>query len=73
MAMISKAMIKFGYKFQFQIPFQFYRTAEKVETCNGNGKKSWKVPPSSQPSHFDYYVAFSWLRLKYTEYKATLT
>ena len=28
--MISKAMIKFRYKFQFQILLQFYRTAEKV-------------------------------------------
>ena len=31
--MISKVMIKFGCKFQFQIPLQFYRTVEKVETC----------------------------------------
>ena len=38
-AMISKAMIKFQSKFQFQIPLQFYRAAEKVETCNGNGQK----------------------------------
>ena len=28
--MISKAMIKFRSKFQFQILLQFYRTAEKV-------------------------------------------
>ena len=38
-AMISKAMIKFRSKFQFQIPLQFYRTVEKVETCDGNGQK----------------------------------
>ena len=28
-AMISKVMIKFRSEFQFQIPLQFYRTAEK--------------------------------------------
>ena len=28
--MISKAMIKFHSKFQFQILWQFYRTAEEV-------------------------------------------
>ena len=32
--MISKVMIKFRSKFQFQIPLQFYRTVEKVETCD---------------------------------------
>ena len=30
--MISKVMIKFRSKFQFQIPLQFYRTVGKVET-----------------------------------------
>ena len=44
-------MIKFQSKFQFQIPLQFHRTVEKVETCDGNGQKFWKVPPSIQPSH----------------------
>ena len=34
--MISKVMIKFRSKFQFQISLQFYRTVEKVETCAGN-------------------------------------
>ena len=29
-AVISKAMVKFRSKFQFRIPLQFYRTAEKV-------------------------------------------
>ena len=38
-AMISKVMSKFRSKFQFQIPLQFYRTVEKVETCDGNGQK----------------------------------
>ena len=38
-AMIRKAMIKFQSKFQFQIPLQFYRTVEKVETCDGNDQK----------------------------------
>ena len=71
--MISKAMIKFQSKFQFQIPLQFYRTVEKVETCYGNGQKFWQVPPSFQLSHFGYYFVFSWLRFKHTEYKGTLT
>ena len=38
-AMISKVVIKFRSKFQFQIPLQFYRIVEKVETCDGNGQK----------------------------------
>ena len=38
-AMISKAIIKFQSKFQFQIPLHFYRTVGKVEICNGNGQK----------------------------------
>ena len=38
-AMISNVMIKFRSKFQFQIPLQFYRTVEKVETCDGNDQK----------------------------------
>ena len=38
--MISKVMIKFRTKFQFQIPLQFYRTGEKVESYDGgNGQK----------------------------------
>ena len=37
--MISKAMVKFQSKFQFQIPLQFYRTIEKDETFDGNGQK----------------------------------
>ena len=39
-AVISKVVIKFQSKFQFQIPLQFYRTVEKVEICDGNGQKS---------------------------------
>ena len=62
-------MIKFWSKFQFQIPLQFYRTVEKVETCDGNGQKFWQVPPSFQPFNF----VFSWLRFKHTEYQGTLT
>ena len=57
--MISKVMIKFRSKFQFQIPLQFYRAAEKVETCDGNGRKFLQVPTSFQPSHFGYYFVFS--------------
>ena len=37
--MISKDVIEFPSKFQFQFHLQFYRTVEKVETCDGNGKK----------------------------------
>ena len=57
--MISIVMIKFRSKFQFQIPLQFYRAAEKVETCDGNGRKFLQVPTSFQPSHFGYYFVFS--------------
>ena len=32
--MIIKVMSKFRFKFQFQIPLQFYWTVEKVETCD---------------------------------------
>ena len=66
-------MIKFRSKFKFQIPLQYYRTVEKVETYDGNGQKFWQVPPSFQHSHFEYYFLFSWLRFKHTEYKGTLT
>ena len=41
--MISKVMIKCRSKFQFQIPLQFYRTVEKVETCDGNGQNFDKL------------------------------
>ena len=37
--MISKVMIKFGSKFQSQIPLHFHRRVEKVETCGYNGQK----------------------------------
>ena len=37
--MISKFMIKFRSKFQFQIPLHFYKTVGKVETCDGNDQK----------------------------------
>ena len=58
---------------QFQTPLEFYRTVEKIETCDGNGEKFWQVPPSFQPSHFGCYFVFSWLRFKHIEYKGTLT
>ena len=38
-AMISKVLIKFRSKFQFQIPLQFHRTVEKIEAYDGNGQK----------------------------------
>ena len=37
--MISKVMIKFRSKVQFQILLTLYMTVEKVETCDGNGQK----------------------------------
>ena len=67
-----KVIIKFRSKFQFQIPLQFYRTVERVETCDCNGRKLCKVPPSFQPSHFGYYFVFSLLRFNHTKYKGTL-
>ena len=70
-AMISKVMIKFRNKFQFQIPLPFYRSVEKIDTCDGNGQKFWQVPPSFKPSHFGYYFVFSWLRFKHTDSKGT--
>ena len=57
--MISKVMNKFRSKCQFQIPLHFYRTVEKVETCDSNGQMFCQVPPSFQPSHFGYYFVFS--------------
>ena len=57
--MTSEAVIKFRSNFQFQILLQFYRTVEKVETCDDNGQKFRQVPPSFQPSHFGYYFVFS--------------
>ena len=66
-AVISRVMIKFWSKFEFQIPLQLYRTVDKVETFDGNGQTFWEVPPSFQPSHFGYYFVFSWSRFRYTE------
>ena len=51
--MASKAMIKFRSKTQFQIPLQFYRTTEKVETYDGKGQFG------KATSHFGYYFVFS--------------
>ena len=62
--MIIKVMIKFRSKFQFQIPLQFYKTIEKVETCDGKGEKFWQVPPSFQPSHFGYYFVFFMIEIQ---------
>ena len=36
--MITKAIIEFRSKFQFQILLEFYRTLEKAEVCDGNGQ-----------------------------------
>ena len=49
--MISKAMIKFRSKFQFQISLQFYKTVEKVEIFDSNGQKLWQGPPFFWLSH----------------------
>ena len=43
-AMISKVVIKFRSKFQFQIPSQFYRIVEKVDICDGNDQKDHHFP-----------------------------
>ena len=72
-AMISKGIIKFGSKFQFQIPLKIYTTVQTIETCNGNGGRFWQVLASFQPSHFSYYFVFSGLRFKHTQYKGNLT
>ena len=56
--MISKAMIKFRPKFQFQIPLEFYKTVEKVEICDGNGQELRQGPPFFQLSYFGYYFLF---------------
>ena len=71
----SKAMIKFGSKFQFQSLLQFYRTAEKVTKIKLVMVivKFWKILLSFQTSLFSHYFVFSWLRLKHTEYKVSLT
>ena len=37
--MISRVMIKFRSKFQFQIPLKFYGKNEKVETCDDSVQK----------------------------------
>ena len=58
-AMISKAMIKFGSKFQAQIPLYFHRKVEKIETCAGISQKLREGPPFFQLSHFGYYFVFS--------------
>ena len=41
--MISKTMIKFRTKLRLQIPLQFYKTVEKVETCDGNGQNLFNL------------------------------
>ena len=66
-------MITFWSKFQFQILLQFYRTVEKVETCDGTGQKFWQVPSFFESSHLGYYFVFSWFRFNHIEYKGTLT
>ena len=55
--MITKAMIKFRSKFQFQIPLQFYRTAEKVTKIKlvmvmVKSFDKYHQYISFQPSHF---------------------
>ena len=47
-------MIKFRLKFQFQTPLQFYRTVEKIETCDGSGQTFWQVPTTIF-QHFGHY------------------
>ena len=61
-AVISKAMVKFRSKFQFRIPLQFYRTAEKVTKIKFvmvMVKRFDKCQLKSfQPSHVGYYCFF---------------
>ena len=71
-AMISKVMVKFRSKFQFQILLQFHKTVEKVETWDDNGQTFWQVPTSFQTFHLLLFC-FSWWRFKNTENKGTLT
>ena len=62
--MIGEAMIKFRTKFQFQIPFQFFKTVQKAEICDGNGQKLWQGPPFFQLSHFGYYFVFFMIEIQ---------
>ena len=71
--MISKAMIKFCTKFQFQILLQFHWTAEKVTKIKLAMVMVKRFDKYLQPSFFGYYFVFSWLRFKHTEYKGSLT
>ena len=52
--MISKAMVKFQSKFQFQILLHFYRRVEKDEICDGNTQKLLQGPLFFQLSYFVY-------------------
>ena len=66
--MISKVMIKFRSKFLFQIPLQFYRTVEKVETCDGNGQMVRSFASTTIFSTFQFWLLFSFLMIEIQAY-----
>ena len=61
----SKVMIKFRSKFQFQIPLKFYRTVEKVETCDGNGQV---LTSTTTFSTFPVWLLFCFFMLEIQAY-----
>ena len=70
--MISKEMIKFRPKFQFQILLQFYWTAEKVTKIKHEMVMVKRFEKYHHLFNLQISVAvllFSWLRFKLTEYK----
>ena len=52
-------MIKFQFRFQFQIHLQFCRAVEKVQICDGNGQKLGQEPSFFHLSYFGYNFDFS--------------
>ena len=68
--MISKAMIKFRSKFQFQIFLKFYRTSEKVTEI----KLVMVMVKKFEKSHhlFNLHILVTIL-FKHTEYKDILS
>ena len=70
--MISKPRIKFRSKFQFQILYNFTEQLKKLKIVMVM-VKSFDMDHHFAASHFGYYLVFSWLRFKHTEYKVTLT
>ena len=61
---ISKVMIKFRSKFQFQIPLHFCRAVKKIKNCDVNGQKLGQGPPFFQLSRFGYYFVFFMIEIQ---------